>query len=618
MNVLEALRARFAAATPGGGDAATFAAAVRASGDPRFGDYQANGCMALAKSLGTNPRALATEVAGRVDLEPMAPTPEVAGPGFLNVRLHDAWMAALLRELLADERLGLGLPEHSRTIVIDYSSPNVAKPMHVGHVRSTVIGDALARTFHALGHRVIRDNHLGDWGTQFGMIIYGWKHHRDEAAYAADPVAELARLYRLVSGKIKAGEDLEGRFGKVAVLEREGKPDEAAALFAKIAGAHGPPRPVVEQQIDEARTIAEAARAETVKLHAGDPENRALWAEFMPHCRRALDAVYERLGVTFDVQLGESFYDPMLPDVVRDLQARGLAVESEGALVVFVEGVKAPLIVRKRDGAYNYATTDLATIKHRVETWNPDQMLYVVDHRQSDHFRPLFDVARRWGYTRPDYQHVAFGTVLGSDRRPFKTRAGDVVGLESLLDEAVARARAVVDANSPDLPEAERARVAEIVGIGAIKYADLSQNRLSDYVFDWDKMMALNGNTATYMQYAYARIRSIFRKGDVDPEALRREAPAITLEHTAERALGLLILRLPETVAQAANELKPNILTDYLFALGNAFSAFFENCPVLRAETDALRASRLALCDLTARTLRFGLGLLGIEVVDRM
>ncbi|MFO0888695.1 MAG: arginine--tRNA ligase [Isosphaeraceae bacterium] len=572
MNVLERMRAAFAAATPEGGDANIFKAAVRSTNDPKFGDYQANGCMSLAKTLGTNPRELAAKVAKAVDLEPMAGPPEVAGPGFLNVRLHDAWISGALGDLLGDSFPGIEPPRQPRTVVIDFSSPNVAKPMHVGHIRSTVIGDSLARIFEALGHQVVRDNHLGDWGAQFGMILWGWKNARDDEAYSRDPVAELARLYRLAQDRIKAGD----------------------------------------------ASVEEASRAETAKLHAGDPENRDLWNRFMPHCLKALDAIYGRLGVRFDVELGESFYDPMLSGVVDDLRARGIAEESEGAIAVFTEGSKAPFLIRKRDGAYNYGTTDLATIRYREETWDPDQVLYVVDHRQSDHFKQLFAVARKWGYDQVDLQHVAFGTILGPDRRPFKTREGDVVGLESLLDEAVAEARKVVDANSPDLDPEARARVAEVVGLGAIKYADLSQNRISDYVFDWSKMLAMNGNTATYLQYAYARIQSIFRKGGFEPPDIRAKRPEIVLSHPAERALGVRILRLPETLELAAAEQKPNIVTDYLFDLANAFSTFFEECPVLKAESPERRDSRLAIGDLTARTLKFGLGLLGIDVVDRM
>jgi arginyl-tRNA synthetase len=338
----------------------------------------------------------------------------------------------------------------------------------------------------------------------------------------------------------------------------------------------------------------------------------------MPHCLGALQTLYDRLGVRFDVQLGESFYDTKLASVVGDLEGTGLAVESDGAIVVFVERTEAPFIIRKRDGAFTYATSDLATIKYRVETWQPDQLLYVVDHRQSDHFKQLFEVARKWGYDAIDLEHVAFGTILGMDGRPYKTREGDVVGLESLLDEAIAEARKVIDENSPELEPAVRQRVAEVVGLGAIKYADLSQNRISDYKFDWQKMMAMNGNTATYLQYAYARIQSIFRKGGKEPAAIRLQSPAIALSHPAERALGVRLLRLPEVLELAASELKPNFLTDYLFELANAFSTFFEGCPVLKAESPERRDSRLALCDLTARTLKYGLSLLGIDTVERM
>ncbi len=618
MNLLAALRDRFAVATPEGGDPAAFTAAVRPSTDPKFGDYQANGCMALAKQRKQNPRELAQLVADAVKLEPMAGTPEVAGPGFLNVRLHDAWLADALTALVADDRLGLTPAAAPRTVVIDYSSPNVAKPMHVGHVRSTVIGDSLARVFAALGHQVVRDNHLGDWGTQFGMILWGWKRQRDEAAYATEPVAELARLYRLVQGHIKAGEEAEAAFGKAFGLERQGRDAEALAEFARVEAETGQTRDAARTLVAKGREVADEARAETAKLHAGDAENRALWERFMPQCLDALHGIYDRLGVRFDVELGESFYDPMLADVVADLEAKGLARESEGALAVFTDVSKAPFLVRKRDGAFNYATTDLATVKYRIERWDPAQILYVVDDRQSDHFKQLFEVAKRWGHGGPDYRHVAFGKILGQDRRPYRTRAGDTIGLESLLDEAVARARKVVDENSPELSEAERAQVAEVVGLGAIKYADLSQNRTSDYVFDWDKMLALTGNTATYMQYAYARIRSIFRRGEFDPETLRAARPAILLGTGAERALGLQLLRLTETLELAVDELKPNIVTDFLFELAKRYSSFNEECPVLKAETEALRDSRLALCDLTARTIRFGLDLLGIGVIERM
>jgi arginyl-tRNA synthetase len=573
MNLLARLRTIFGSALPEGADRAAFEKAVRPATDPKFGDYQANGCMVLAKAMGCTPRELAQDLARTVDLTPMAVRPEVVGPGFLNVRLDDAWIAAALRDLLADDRLGLTPPARVKTVVIDFSSPNVAKPMHVGHVRSTVIGDSLARIIAANGHRVIRDNHLGDWGSQFGMILWGWKNARDAAHFATNPVGELARLYRLAQDRIQTGDS----------------------------------------------AVEEAARVETAKLHAGDPENRALWDQFMPHCLGALQAIYDRLGVRFDVQRGESFYDPQLASVVDDLQKKGIAVGSDGATVVFVEQTEAPFIVRKRDGAFTYATTDLATIQDRVETWHPDQILYVVDHRQSDHFKQLFEVARKWGYDSVDLEHVGFGTILDKkDRRPFKTREGDVVGLESLLDESTAEALKVVKENSPELEPLEQQQVAVVVGLGAIKYADLCQNRISDYVFDWQKMMAKNGNTGTYLQYAYARTQNIFRKGGLAPDRILAQRPAIALSHPAERALGVRLLRLPEVLELAAEELKPNILTDYLFDLANAFSTFYEECPVLKAESAERRDSRLALCDLTGRTLKFGLDLLGIDVVARM
>jgi arginyl-tRNA synthetase len=618
MNVLSRLRHAFASAAPEGADPEVFGLAVRPSTDPKFGDYQANGCMAAAKAAKVNPRELAARVAEAVDLAPMADRPEVAGPGFLNIRLRDDFLVPSLRELLGDDRLGLVAPENRKTVVIDYSSPNVAKPMHVGHVRSTAIGESLSRIFAALGHKVIRDNHLGDWGSQFGMIIWGWKNERDESAYEANPVAELARLYRAVQAHIKSGEELEKKWARVFALEAQGKEADAEALFNNLYDGTGLTLFDVHRVVAHGRKVADESRRETARLHAGDSENRALWERFMPHCLAALQSIYDRLGVTFDVQLGESFYDPMLKGVVDDLEAKGLAVPSEGATVVFIEGSKAPFLVRKSDGAYNYGTTDLATIKYRAETWNPDLVLYVVDHRQGDHFKGLFDVARRWGYDKVQLEHVAFGTIMGQDRKPYKTRDGDVIDLEALLDEGVSEARKVIDENSPDLSEAERAQVAEIVGLGAIKYADLSQNRLSDYVFDWKKMMAMNGNTGAYLQYAYARIRSIFRKGDTTPEAIRSKRPAILLDHPLERALAVQVIRLPEVLELAANELKPNILTDYLFEVAKGFSSFFDECPVLKAESPERRESRLALCDLTARTIKMGLELLGIATVERM
>ncbi|HZT80532.1 MAG TPA: arginine--tRNA ligase, partial [Gemmataceae bacterium] len=481
-----------------------------------------------------------------------------------------------------------------KTFVIDYSSPNVAKPMHVGHLRSTIIGDALARLLRFLGHRVIADNHLGDWGTQFGMLLYGYKHFRDEAALKADPVREMARLYVLVREMTKAaGEEEE---------------DEKESAKSKYT----------EAERESARKVLEACRQETAKLHAGDPENVRLWQQFMPWCREDIERIYQRLGVRFDYTHGESFYNPMLPGVVEDLLRKGIAEESKGAIVVFFGENEPPALVRKSDGAFTYMTSDLATIRHRMETWQPDAILYAVDFRQGLHFKQLFEIARRWGYDKVALEHVSFGSVLGKDGKPIKTREGGAVELGSLLDEAVARARQVVDENSPELPESDREKVAEVVGVGAVKYADLSQNRTSDYKFDWDKMLAMDGNTAAYMQYAYARNRSIFRKGNEDPVRFRTQPPLPILETPEERALALQMLRFEDALNSASAEYKPNFITAYLWDLAKAYSVFNTNCRVLQAETPQLRQSRLLLCDLTARVIQRGLDLLGIRTVERM
>jgi arginyl-tRNA synthetase len=558
---------------------------VRRSQDPRFGDYQANLAMPLGKRLGRPPREVAQALVDRLDVADCCGPPEIAGPGFINLRLRDDWLAERLAAAAADARLGVPSVARPRTFVVDYSAPNVAKPMHVGHIRSTVIGDALCRLLRFQGHAVVSDNHLGDWGTQFGMILYGYKHFVDPAAYRRDPVEELARLYREVR--------------RLMDLPEASRPAEH-------------------------RAIDQAVLVETAMLHAGDAENVRLWREFLPACEDEINRMYGRLGVAFDHVLGESFYHDRLPGVVEQLQRRGIARESDGAVCVFFGDDQPPMIVRKKDGAFLYATTDLATIRYRMETWRPDAILYVVDHRQSLHFQQLFAAARMLGYEGVELRHVSFGTVLGADGRPFKTREGDVVGLESLLDEAVARALRVVSENDdakpggPELSEAERREIAETVGIGALKYADLAQNRTSDYVFDYDKMLAMNGNTATYMQYAYARVRSIFRRGGEDAEGLRDCGAPILLGSPAERALGLEILRFSEAIDLAAVDYRPNQLTAYLFDLANRYSTFFEHCPVLKAEADELRRSRLLLCDLTARTIRQGLDLLGIRVVEKM
>ena len=572
---------------------------VRETADAKFGDYSGTMAMALAKRAGKKPRDVAVEIIRRLEAAPgygtlFQPPGDPVGPGFINVRVQDSALAAAVGRAVADERLGVALVVKPRTVVVDFSSPNVAKPMHVGHIRSTVIGDAIARILRFRGHHVITDNHLGDWGTQFGMILWGWKHCRDDAAFAADPTAELGRLYRLVR--------------KVA----DAKPEELAADPA--AGALAAQHPAAGSEV----------LAETAKLHEGDPENRALWERFMPVCRGEIDRIYRRLHVTFDHTLGESFFQPLLAATVDDLVAKGLARESRGAIGIFLGGEDdPPLLIRKADGAFLYATTDLATIQWRLEYWKPDRMLYVVDHRQSQHFEQVFEAARRWGVdgvADVDLVHVAFGTVLGEDGKPFKTRAGDTVGLEALLDEGVDRAAAVVgtdDEGRAGMTAEDRRHVAETGGIGAIKYADLSQNRTTDYVFSFDKMLQLTGNTAAYMQYAVARVEGIFTKGAVDRGQLRRDCRGVLVSDPKERALALELLRFGEALEDVEADSRPNVLTAWLYDLAGCYSTFYDALPVLKAE-GADRDSRLAVCDLTGRVLRRGLELLGIGTVEKM
>jgi arginyl-tRNA synthetase len=663
MNILAELRRRFAdAMRPIVEPTSDLLEMVRRAQDPKFGDYQANMAMPLKARLGKPPRDIAADIVSRLKIDDLCEPPEIAGPGFINLRLKGSFLAQQLQAAVTDPRLAVPEAARSRkTYVIDYSAPNVAKPMHVGHIRSTVIGDALARTLRFLGHKVIGDNHLGDWGTQFGMIIYGYKHFRDEKALASNTVDELARLYRLVNQLVeyheaktdlpakreglaklqeamkrtpaisptdkKAAKEAERERRRLAEKLSEGQ-EELASMERKIEAVESSPG--LSRLAAEHVNIGDAVLAETAKLHANDPENVALWKRFIPACLERLNQAYERLDIKFDVTLGESFYHDRLAGVVEDLLRKGIARESEGAVCVFREddANSPPMIIRKKDGAFLYSTTDLATIQYRMETWRPQCMMYVVDHRQSLHFENVFDAARRWGYTDVEFRHLGYGTIMGKDGRPFRTRAGDTVGLEGLLDEAVARAYRVVceldddpqkNPEGPQLSEDERRRVAEVVGLGGLKYADLSHNLSSDYVFDYDKMLALNGNTATYMQYAYARVRSIFRRGKVDLEPLRRSGAELTIAHPAERALAIEILRLAEALEDVAADYRPNLLTAYLFdQLARQFSTFFENCPVLKAETPALRNSRLLLCDLTARTIQTGLELLGIGVVEKM
>jgi arginyl-tRNA synthetase len=636
MNLLQQLQQRFydalSSLVSDDADRATLAAMVKPTQDPKHGDYQANCAMPLSKRLGPNVKApeVAREIISRLDLGEMLEPPQVAGPGFINLRLRSDWLARQVQATAKDERLGIESAASSRTYVIDYSSPNVAKPMHVGHLRSTIIGDALARLFRFLGHHVVTDNHLGDWGTQFGMLLYGYKHLLNKEAYAKDPVRELARLYLEVRNLDKTFSILSLGFHRL--LNREAFQKEPIVELARVFLMAQ--KRVKEQDEDEEEgevpnPIATAYRQETAKLHAGDPENVALWHKFMPSCLEEIQRVYDRLGVLkFDEVHGESFYNPMLPGVVKDVLEKGIAQKSEGAVAIFFEEGQPPALVQKRDGAFTYTTSDLATIQYRVKEWHPDAILYVVDFRQSLHFKNLFGAARRWGYDRVSLEHVSFGSVLGKDRRPIKTREGGGVSLENLLDEAVNRAELVFLRNRveaaqrgeevPELSPEEQRETFEAIGLGAVKYADLSQNRDSDYVFDWDKMLAMNGNTATYMQYAYVRNRGIFRKGNESEQPFRAAPPLPSLQRPEERALAVQLLRFNEALAAAAAEYKPNLITAYLWDLAKSYSGFFQNCPVLKAETPELRQSRLLLCDLTARVIQRGLDLLGIRTMERM
>lgn len=557
-------------------DAGTADIFVRPCPDPKFGDYQTNALMALAKARKMNPRQLATQVAGKLDIAQWCEPVEVAGAGFLNFRLKPSALAQALGEAASGQHLFFQKTSEPRCVIIDFSSPNVAKPMHVGHIRSTILGDALARILRLLGHHVITDNHIGDWGTQFGKLLVGWKSHLDPAALQADPIAEMERLYKLVNA-----------------------------------------------QCESDPKVLEQARQELVKLQAGDAEDLRLWHEMIALSQSQFDRVYARLGVKFDYTFGESYFNPMLKKVVDELAAGGLAQVSEGALVVyfpdFPELKDHPAMVRKSDGGYNYTTTDLATVLFRWQggTWNvkPNDILYVTGAPQQLHFKQLFAVFRRW---HPEaavkLAHVWFGSVLGEDGKPFKTRAGDTVRLEDLLDEAEERALKVVSEKNPELGEAQKREIGRVVGLGAIKYADLAQNRQSDYVFSWDRMLALQGNTAPYLLYAYTRIRSIFRKGG---EGSGHATGEFVLTAPEELALARHLLNFGLALDAVAEDYRPNFLCSYLYELAGRFTRFYENCPVLKAE-EASRPTRLALCDVTARVLKQGLDVLGIETTEVM
>lgn len=565
-------------------DADTESLLVRPCPDTKFGDYQSNALMSLAKARKLNPRQLATDVVAKLDVAEWCESVEIAGAGFLNFRLKSATVEQKLASAQRGEHLFFEKTTQPRTAVVDFSSPNVAKPMHVGHIRSTVLGDCLARTLRLLGHRVITDNHIGDWGTQFGKLLVGWKQYLDRAALQSDPIGEMERLYKTVNAACDA---------------------DAAVL--------------------------ETARQELVKLQSGDVENLSIWHEMIALSQRQFDEIYGRLGVKFDHTLGESFYNPHLKSVVQELRDCGIARESEGAICIFTNGAVPPkddpflkqedgewhphpALIQKSDGAANYMTTDLATLVHRMGTWQPDEIIYVTDGRQQLHFRQLFATFRRWkpaATTR--LAHVWFGSVLGEDGKPFKTRSGETVKLAGLLDEAEERAFKVVAEKNPELPVEKQREIARTIGLGAVKYADLLPNRQTDYIFSWDKMLALQGNTAPYLQYAYTRVQSIFRKAGVASGVVTE----FRLAAPEEFALAKHLLNFGLSLEAVAAEHRPNYLCNYLSELAGHFARFYEACPVLKA-ADVERATRLGLCDLTARVLKQGLDTLGIEVSDQM
>lgn len=575
MNIQALLSEKVSQAMIAAGAPADCEPQVRQSAKVQFGDYQANGMMAVAKT--GYGRQLAEQVLTHLDLSGIASKVEIAGPGFINIFLEPAFLAEQVQQALASDRLGVSQPTR-QTIVVDYSAPNVAKEMHVGHLRSTIIGDAAVRTLEFLGHHVIRANHVGDWGTQFGMLIAWLEKQQQENA------------------------------GDMALADLEG--------FYRDAKKH----------YDEDEAFAERARNYVVKLQSGDAYFREMWRKLVDITMTQNQITYDRLNVTLtrDDVMGESLYNPMLPGIVADLKAKGLAVESEGATVVFLdefknkEGDPMGVIIQKKDGGYLYTTTDIACAKYRYETLHADRVLYYIDSRQHQHLMQAWTIVRKAGYV-PDsvpLEHHMFGMMLGKDGKPFKTRAGGTVKLADLLDEALERARRLVAEKNPDMPADELEKLANAVGIGAVKYADLSKNRTTDYIFDWDNMLAFEGNTAPYMQYAYTRVLSVFRKADIDEQALA-SAPVIISEDR-EAQLAARLLQFEETLTVVAREGTPHVMCAYLYDVAGLFSGFYEHCPILSAENDAVRNSRLKLAQLTAKTLKLGLDTLGIETVERM
>lgn len=575
MNIQNILSEKIQQAMVKAGAAHDVEALVRQSGKPQFGDYQANGIMGAAKKLGINPREFAQKVLDNLDLSEMADKLEIAGPGFINIFLNPTWLAKNAENALADEKLGVCLNQ-AQTVVVDYSSPNVAKEMHVGHLRSTIIGDGVVRALEFLGNNVIRANHVGDWGTQFGMLIAYLEKMENEHASEME-LSDIEAFYR-----------------------------EA------------------KRNYDEDEAFAEKSRNYVVKLQGGDPYCLAMWKKLVHITMEQCQHNYQRLNVTLtenDV-MGESLYNPMLPSIVADLKAQGLAVEDDGALVVFLDEFKNKdgdpmgVIVQKKDGGFLYTTTDIAAAKYRYETLHADRALVFSDTRQSQHMQQAWLITRKAGYVPDSFslEHHNFGMMLGKDGKPFKTRAGGTVKLADLLDEAIERADKLISEKNPDLTAAEKQAVVEAVAIGAVKYSDLSKNRTTDYVFDWDNMLSFEGNTAPYMQYAYTRIRSIFSRAGIDPNSLTGE---MTFTDEKERALALKLLQFEEAVTTVAKEGTPHVLCQYLYELAGAFSSFYEACPILNADA-AIKQSRLKLAHLTAKTLKQGLDLLGIKTVEKM
>ena len=552
-------------------------ALIRQSNKPQFGDYQANGIMGAAKKLGKNPREFAAEVINHLDLADIAEKTEIAGPGFINIFLKNQWIEQNIDATLADNNLGVHTKK-PETVVIDYSSPNVAKEMHVGHLRSTIIGDAVARTLEFMGDNVIRANHVGDWGTQFGMLIAYLEKMENEQANEME-LSDLEAFYR-----------------------------------------------AAKQHYDSDEEFAKKARQYVVKLQGGDEYCRAMWKKLVNITMQQNQQNYDRLNVTLtdkDV-MGESLYNPMLPEIVEDLKARGLAVENEGAFVVYLKEFKSKdgndmgVIVQKKDGGYLYTTTDIAAAKYRCHTLKADRALVFSDSRQSQHMQQAWLITRKAGYVPEEFklEHKNFGMMLGKDGRPFKTRTGGTVKLADLLEEAINRADVLISEKNPNLTAEEKAAVVEAVGIGAVKYADLSKNRTTDYIFDWDNMLSFEGNTAPYMQYAYTRIRSIFNRVQVSLEEVEKAPLHLTDEK--ERTLAIKLLQFEEAIAIVAKEGTPHVLCAYLYELAGTFSSFYEHCSILNAENEDTKLSRLKLALLTAKTLKQGLTLLGIKTVEKM